>query len=168
MSMGSTEPREPTTQPEPTEPTEPIGGYPIVLLADILDRVVNDAVADALTAAGYRDLTPAQGIVFEMLDPSGSRIADMARRARMTKQGMGQLVTAVEVLGYVSRGPDPSDRRAQVVRMTRRGNRAARTGRDALFALENTWRECLGDDRYEATRQALVELVASTGMSHVR
>lgn len=145
-----------------------VASYPVGLLVDILDRVVDDAVMAALGAAGYSDLTRAHGTVFEMLDPGGSRVADMARRARISKQGMGQLVAAVEGLGYVERVADPSDGRAQLVRLTARGEQAARAGRRGLEDLESAWRSALGDRRYRTTRQALVDLVVLGGLGHVR
>lgn len=86
----------------------------------------------------------------------------------MTKQGMGQLVAALEQLGYVARTPDPSDRRAQLVQLTEAGERAAAAGRDGLLALEETWRSHLGHSRHTTARRALVELVQETGQDHVR
>lgn len=150
------------------EPADQVADYPIALLADILDRVVDDAVMAALEAEGHDDLTHAQGVVFEMLEPGGSRVTDMARAARMTKQGMGQLVDAVAAAGYVERSPDPNDGRAQLVRLTPRGERAVAIGGRGLRQLERSWSECLGHRRYEATRRTLVELVRATGLGHVR
>src|SRR5687768_1131805 len=89
--------------------------YPPTLLVSVLTRLVEDAVARALSAAGFDDLTRAHGIVFEVLDPEGSRSSDMAARARMTKQSMGELVAHLERLGYLLRTPDPFDRRAKLV-----------------------------------------------------
>lgn len=145
-----------------------VDDYPLALLVDVLNRVVDDAVMEALVDGGYGDITRAQGTVFAMMDPGGSRVTNMARRARMTKQGMGQLVAALEELGYVERAPDPSDRRAQLVLLTEAGQRAADAGREGLLALENTWHAHLGDRRYATARRALVKLVWATGREHVR
>ena len=148
--------------------TSPADDYPIALLANILDRVVDDAVEDALTDSGYTDLSRATGVVFEMIDDDGSRVTDMARRARMTKQGMGHLVATVEALGYVERVDDATDGRAQLVLLTRRGRQAAKAGGVGLTKLEDQWRSLLGERRYETVRRALAELVAATGADHVR
>ena len=145
-----------------------VAEYPAVLLVDVLKRAVDDAVMSGLADAGFDDITRAHGVVFEMVDPGGSRVVDMARRARMTKQAMGQLVAAVEELGYVERIPDPSDGRAQLVRVTRRGERAAAAGRNGLERLEREWASVAGDRRFATTHRVLVDLVRATAADHVR
>ena len=147
---------------------EQVKDYSVGLLVTIVQRVIDDALMSSLRNAGFGDLTRAHGLVFTMLDPDGSRVTDMARRARMTKQGMGQLVAAVEQMGYVERVPDPADGRAQLVRLTRRGGRAVAAVQHGAASLERAWNEQLGDRRYGATRKALIELVLATGLDHVR
>jgi DNA-binding MarR family transcriptional regulator len=51
----------------------------------------------------------------------GSRLTDLAARAGMTKQAMGDLVDQCEAWGLVTREPDPRDGRARVVRFTEAG-----------------------------------------------
>jgi DNA-binding MarR family transcriptional regulator len=148
--------------------SDPVADYPLALLVVILTRVVDDAVEEKLIKAGFDDLTRSLGVVFEMLDDAGSRVSDMARRARMTKQGMGQLVAAVEALGYVTRAPDPADKRAQLVKLTRRGHRASAAGRVGLEELEAKWHEVLGPAQYERVTRALRDAVRATGLDHVR
>src|SRR5213079_2867713 len=48
----------------------------------------------------------------------GSRLTDLAARAGMSKQAMGDLVDQCEAWGLVMRVPDDRDRRARVVRFT--------------------------------------------------
>ena len=42
----------------------------------------------------------------------------LAERAAITKQSMAELVAHLERHGYVERVPDPTDRRAKLVRST--------------------------------------------------
>ena len=51
----------------------------------------------------------------------GSRLTELAGRAGMTKQAMGDLVTQCEAWGLVVRVPDPTDARARQVRFTESG-----------------------------------------------
>lgn len=145
-----------------------LADHPVPLLMDILVRVLNDAIEDGLVANRFGDLRRAHGVVFESIDPGGSRVVDMAQRARMTKQGMGQLVAAVEAMGYVERRPDPDDARAKLVVLTPKGRRAAGAGIAALAGLEDAWREQLGERRFRDLRRSLVDLCAEFGADHVR
>lgn len=51
----------------------------------------------------------------------GSRLTELAERAGMSKQAMGDLVTQCEAWGLVTREPDPRDGRARQVRFTDAG-----------------------------------------------
>jgi DNA-binding MarR family transcriptional regulator len=115
----------------------------------------------SLEERGYPDLRPGHASVFLLVDRrSGTRLTELARRARMTKQGMMLTVDDLEERGYVRRVPDPNDARAKLVRLTAHGRRCAAECRRAIVALEQRTRRELGDRRYEAFRDAL-ELVVS-------
>jgi DNA-binding MarR family transcriptional regulator len=115
----------------------------------------------SLEERGYPDLRPGHASVFLLVDRrSGTRLTELARRARMTKQGMMLTVDDLEERGYVRRVPDPNDARAKLVRLTAHGRRCAAECRRAIAALEQRTRRELGDRRYEVFRDAL-ELVVS-------
>jgi len=52
------------------------------------------------------------------LAKEGSRLTDLAERARMSKQAMGKLVTECEAWGLVTRLPDARDARARRIVFT--------------------------------------------------
>ena len=137
------------------------------VLVSVLNRVVDDAVM-AVLAAEHPDVRRAHGPVFEMLDPGGSRVADLARRARMSRQAMGELVDDLERLGYVERRADPSDGRAKLVVLTKKGEAAAAQGVAAVEDLEARWSACLGDEASRLLREALVKLSLAFGREHIR
>lgn len=143
-------------------------GHSVSTLVGIADRVIIDAVDRSLVAAGFSDLRRSHGTVFEMLDPGGSRITDLARRARMTKQGMGQLVADLEALGYVERRPDPADGRAKIVVLTAKGEAAVAVAVAGLDALEARWTARLGGQRAEEFRAALADICLAFGQEHIR
>ena len=94
---------------------------------------------------------------------SGTRLTQLARRARMTKQGMMLVVDDLESRGYVRRAPDPDDARAKVVKLTAHGRRAATECRKAVQAIETRTRRLLGERRFEALQEALDAIATSPG-----
>lgn len=75
----------------------------------------------------------------------GSRLTDLAVRAGMTKQAMGDLVTQCEAWGLVVREADPRDARARCVRFTPTGLAWLQAFRDAVTQAEAEFRAEVGD-----------------------
>jgi DNA-binding MarR family transcriptional regulator len=75
----------------------------------------------------------------------GSRLTDLAARAGMTKQAMGDLVTQCEAWGLVTRAPDPHDARARRVRFTPTGLAWLAAFRKAVAQAEAEFRAEVGD-----------------------
>ncbi len=74
-----------------------------------------------LTARGFDGLTPAFAGLIPLLDADGARPTVLAQRANVTKQAISQLVRELETRGYTEQLPDPTDTRAKIVRLTKRG-----------------------------------------------
>jgi DNA-binding MarR family transcriptional regulator len=85
----------------------------------------------------------------------------MAQRAGISAQAMVQAVDYLEARGYVERSPDPTDRRAKVVRLTDKGRAADHAAREQLEAIEGEWAHQIGPDRYQEFRLAFAELIAA-------
>jgi DNA-binding MarR family transcriptional regulator len=81
---------------------------------------------------------------------------------------MGELVDDLETLGYVERRADPSDGRAKLVVLTKKGEAATVDGIGALVDLEAQWAACLGEDTVRQFRAALVKLSLTFGHEHIR
>jgi DNA-binding MarR family transcriptional regulator len=127
-------------------------------------RALGAELVASLDERGYPGVRPGHAAVFMNIDRrSGTGLTVLARRARMTKQGMMLVVDDLEERGYVRRVPDPEDARAKVVRLTASGRRFVAEARRAVAALEARTRRELGDRRYEALRSALEELVGNVG-----
>jgi DNA-binding MarR family transcriptional regulator len=89
------------------------------------------------------------------LDRAGTRTTELARRAGVTKQAMGEIVEQCEKLGLVERVPDKSDARAKTVRFTKLGLAWLEAFRVALGRAEDEMREELGFLRVDAINAAL-------------
>lgn len=118
-------------------------------------RRFDEDLTARLHARGYRDIRPAHSAVFAHLDRDGTRPSELARRAGMTKQSMGELLADLEEKGYVVRRDDPSDQRAKVVVLTEAGVRLDREAARAIGEIERAYRRRLGPDRLEALRTTL-------------
>jgi DNA-binding MarR family transcriptional regulator len=109
---------------------------------------------------GHPDIRPPHGNVMQFLDDGGTRVSVLAERAQMTKQSMAELVAHLERLGYVERVPDPSDRRAKLVRATPRGKQLYAIARDVVAEIEAEWTRRLGKNKMRQLRELLEELNA--------
>jgi DNA-binding MarR family transcriptional regulator len=92
------------------------------------------------------------------LERSGVRSAELARRAGMTRQSMGELVAELEKLDYVERRPDPDDRRARLVLPTGRGLILVAHARRAVTEVETRAARRLGRERYAELGRLLGDL----------
>src|SRR5947208_3304600 len=125
-------------------------------------RALAEELIQNLAERGYTDVRAGYSAVFMNIDRrAGTRLTELARRARMTKQGMMLLVDELEERGYVRRVPDPEDGRAKVVKLTARGRRCVGEARRAVQAVEGRTRRMLGDRRYEALRSSLGTLIGA-------
>jgi DNA-binding MarR family transcriptional regulator len=78
-----------------------------------------------LNAAGF-PVRQAHGYVLRALHERPLSLTALAELLGVSKQAAGQVVDEMVELGLVDRRPDPHDRRAKLLALTRRG-RAART-----------------------------------------
>src|SRR3712207_7906601 len=83
----------------------------------------------ALAAAGFDDITTAQGRIAARISPGGTRLTALAAQALVTKQTANHLVDQLEQAGYVRRVPDPTDGRARLGEMAPRGGQGVPLGR---------------------------------------
>ncbi|HEX9312820.1 MAG TPA: MarR family transcriptional regulator [Actinomycetota bacterium] len=122
-------------------------------------RSLESEIGPALEDRGAFELTPAQARALLLVDRTGTRLTELARRAGVTKQAMMQLVDDLQTTGCVRRTPDPEDSRAKVVRLTAKGLRQRARARKAIQAVESRLKRQLGPRRFEVFRTTLEELV---------
>ena len=127
------------------------------LLAEIQAGLV-EAMQDRLRELGFSDVRESHDCVFRHLTDDGVRLRDLASAAGMTPQGVGEHVDELERLGYVERVPDPADRRAKLIRPTKRGSAFMRAGYAALAEIEDEWTSALGPKALPRLRDALARV----------
>jgi DNA-binding MarR family transcriptional regulator len=137
-----------------------LGRQPMIRLLNASLDAFEDELTERLRRSEFGDIRPGHGCVFGTIDPvKGSRLTDLAERAGMTKQTVGEMVNDLEERGYLERVPDPGDRRAKVISLTERGARAYLFGRGLIDELEREWAERYGEERIAALRDALEAVV---------
>ena len=115
-------------------------------------------IVDGVVGAGFPQ-KPAHSAVFSQIDPDGSRLTDLARRANMSPQAMGELVDELEDLGYVVRRPDPTDRRAKLIVLTKKGRACIAAGIATIDGIEQQLTERLGERGHRQLRTLLTKLL---------
>ena len=123
----------------------------IGLLDVAFDRFSAD-LYERIAAAGFGDVRPGHGCVFGTIEPEGSRLTDLAERARMTKQTVGRSDDRPRAAGLRRARPDPRDGRAKIIRLTARGREAQSVGRKLIEETETRLGRALrrGDDALAA------------------
>jgi DNA-binding MarR family transcriptional regulator len=116
-----------------------------------IGRLLNNAVRrfearvlDLMAASGHAETRIAHVNLTRNLDIEGTRLTELARRASMSKQAMGELVDQCAAFGLVRRTIDPDDRRARLIVFTAAGLAWLDAFRAAVDAAENEMRAELG------------------------
>ena len=119
----------------------------------------NEVLAEAFATAGFADVRPAYGsVLIPLFEEDGLRMSDLARRARLSKQTMTDLVRRLERDGLVERRPDPADARASLITLSVRSRAFRPVAEDILRRLDVEARRELGAERVAELRAALARL----------
>jgi len=132
----------------------PITGEIGELLREVRAALI-DGVGRRVSDAGFGDVRANHDCVFSYLSPQGTRLAELAMQSGMAPQSIVWHVDQLERLGYVERVPDPSDRRAKLIRPTKHGLAYMASARDALADIEHEWVNALGTTGLTTLRDTL-------------
>ena len=125
-------------------------------------RLANERALGRLASDPARPpVRPAHTALFPHLDFHGVRLTDLAARAGVTKQAIGQLVDDLEAVGMVERIGDPADKRAKRIRFSRRGYGALMHGLGVLRELEDALGAAVGKQRMRELRETLTLIIAA-------
>lgn len=138
--------------------TDPRQRQELGVLLFVANRALEQRAFDAVVAAGITDITLAQARIAARIAADGSRVTELAERARVTKQSAASLVEQLEKAGYVERVPDPTDGRARLVRLTPRLQRVAEVADAEVARVLAEWADHVGEDRLRQLHEILRDL----------
>ncbi|MCR6485595.1 MarR family transcriptional regulator [Amycolatopsis sp. OK19-0408] len=122
-------------------------------------RALAEAERPVLEAHG---LSMWQYVVLSALAPGAapSQLV-LAQQIHYDKTRLIALLDGLEAAGLVSRGPDPADRRARIVRLTSAGTHRHAAARAGIRAVEDQRLAGLGAEERRVLRSALAQLANS-------
>jgi DNA-binding MarR family transcriptional regulator len=128
------------------------------LLAKAMQRW-NELLAHRFAAEGYADVRPSYGsVLLPLFEEDGLRIGELARRARLSKQTMTEMVRRLERDELVERHSDPSDGRASLIFLTARSRAFEPVAAGILDDLDRLVRRRFEAERVERLKAALRDL----------
>jgi DNA-binding MarR family transcriptional regulator len=122
---------------------------------------VRTRIYEGVHAAGFRDVSQAQVTLFRWPGPDGRRPSEVAADAQISKQHVNDLLRGLEQAGYLRLERDGTDRRARIIRLTKRGRRLHDTALRIHDQVEDDWAAAVGRRRYDHLRATLAELTAT-------
>ena len=131
----------------------------MIALVDRANRALQSDMVREAHRQGHPEVKYAHNAVFSTLNESGARATNMATRAGITRQSMGEIIREMVALGILEMRTDPEDRRAKLVTYTKAGRDQARAGYRHIIALEKRFAEEFGEEEYEIARSVLERLV---------
>ncbi|RJG07221.1 MarR family transcriptional regulator [Noviherbaspirillum cavernae] len=124
------------------------------LLNNAIDRFEN-RILQQMDEAGQGGLSLSHITITRNLDIEGTRATDLAKRASITKQSMGELIVQLEGRGLIERKPDPGDKRARIVFFTDAGLQWLKAFHIALQQAEKEIEDELGSSTLKLLKEAL-------------
>jgi len=135
-------------------------GQTVPALVQLLARSGTERLRAEFAGQDMGSLRPLHALLLVPLIGGGRHASDLAETLGVSRQAVAQVVTRLERDGYLTRITDPGDARAKLICLTPRGRAALRTMRATALAVEEEWRQCLGDERIARFRETLLVLLS--------
>ena len=143
-----------------TEPAAGVGRDDLGFLLAKAAQRWNELLAERFAAAGFGDVRPSYGsVLLPLFEEDGLRMGELARRARLSKQTMTEMIRRLERGGLIERRADPNDARASLIFLTARSRSFEPVAAAVLAELDRLVRGRLEPGRVAELRAALAELV---------
>ncbi|MET9593041.1 MarR family transcriptional regulator [Streptomyces sp. NPDC006516] len=141
------------------ENRDPLERAELTFLLGMAFQLVLSEFVSRLDAAGYADLRPMHGLVFQALRGSGATSSELAERLGVTKQAAGQIIDDLEKRGYVERRPHPAGGRRKLVVLTDKAHEHLTVAGRTLHELEARLTEQLHEAGRQVPRAELAAVI---------
>lgn len=118
-------------------------------------RRFEERIHATVREAGFAEVRYVHLTVMRNMNVGGTRLTELAARAGMTKQAIGQIVDQCESLGIVARRADPRDKRARLIAFTARGRALLEVVHRGIAAAETEMEQAVGKRGFAMLRGAL-------------
>lgn len=122
-------------------------------------RLYSELAVTKFENYGRDSLTLVHTALISNLDIQGTQISTIAERAGMSKQAMGQIAKELEEQGYITRIPDPNDKRGVLLKFTENGLELLQDAYHIKTEIEAEFAEILGVDEMTNLRDLLSKLI---------
>jgi DNA-binding MarR family transcriptional regulator len=131
-----------------------------LLLLMSFQRLASEATAE-LARRGHPDFRAVHAAALRAVAAGAVNAAEVGRRLSISKQAAAKTIAVLEKRGYVTRVDHPVDKRAYLVRVSRRGARVLWEGEAIFNDLRDEWIDVVGKKEVARVETALKALVRS-------
>lgn len=128
-----------------------------------LNDYLRHALFTALSQQGFHGLKPSQGQVLGLLNREERRVQYIASVIGVSKQAVAAMAADLEESAYITRKPDPDDKRHVILSLSPLGKKLLSSAEAHVRKLEASIKEVLSDEEYtrlDETMAALYFVVA--------
>lgn len=124
------------------------GSTSLNLLLSGFNNHFRQTLMTSLGDRGFASLKQSYGEVLGLLNREQRRIQYIASVIGVSKQAIAAIAADLEQAGYITRDPDPVDRRQVILRLTPQGEELLRESTASVRDLEASIREILGENDF--------------------
>ncbi len=123
-----------------------------------LTNYIERSVLTAMEAKGFKGLKPSFGQVLGMINRESRKIQYIASVIGVSKQAIAATASELEQLGYVSRDPDPNDKRQILLSLTPLGKQLLTDSVAEVRALESAMEALLSNSENRLLNDSMAAL----------
>jgi len=135
----------------------------LLLLANF--RALADEGSAELAKLGFEDVRPVHDFALHSILAGSDSASELGRAMGITKQAAAKTIALLEERGYLTREPDPADKRRVRLRVSERGLSMLRQGEEVFDELRARWEAQVGVAAVAELEQTLRRLAGPNAIS---